>query len=127
MESTAELSEEDLLPRKESIKPKSVKPEEIEYPVGVEKGPTIIEPSTEEANQTEDKAVQPKKSEPKIVVQRKTPKVVKETQSAEETSNLEPGSAELQNPTVNSKFACLTFFIGLQTCTKSNDILYNHR
>ena len=129
MESTKELSDEDLEPKKETIKPKSTKPEEIEYPVGVEKGPTIIEPSTKEADQTDDKAVIPEKSEPKIVVQRKTPKVVKETQSAEETSNLKPEStpvAELQKPTVNSKFACLTFFIGLQTCTKSNDI-YNHR
>ena len=108
MESTEELSEEDLLPKKENIKPKSVKPEEIEYSVGVEKGPVLIEPTTEEANQTEDKAVKPEKSEPKIVVNRKTPKVVKETQSSEETSNIRPGSpAELQNPTVNSKFACL--------------------
>ena len=127
-ESTEELSEEDLLPKKENIKPKSLKPEEIEYSVGVEKGPPLIEPSTKEANQTDDKAVKPEKSEPKIVVQRKTPKVVKETQSAEETSNLKPGStpvAELQKPTVNSKFAC-PFFIGQQTCTKSNYI-YNHR
>ena len=128
MESTKELSDEDLEPKKETIKPQSTKPEEIEYPVGVEKGPTIIEPSTKDADQTDDKAVIPEKSEPKIVVQRKTTKVVKETQIAEETSNLKPEStpvAELQKPTVNSKFAC-PFFIGQQTCTKSNYI-YNHR
>merc|ERR1712223_2122741 len=63
----------------------------------------VPEEKVEPTSQPVDKVEKPEKPDSRIVVNRKTPRVVKETQSTEETSKLKTGSsvAELQNQAVN--------------------------